>query len=380
MKGGFILHPSPFILSCGVGQESRMIKEIPSYLLGPCGWLSRQGQHDDLVVSSRVRIARNIEGLPFSHWASSADLKRIAESCLLAIPDCPSMARASILGVEHFDSLDRKYLVERYLISRELAESGMERFVAVDRGEFCSVMVNEEDHLRLQVLMSGLNLREAWQRVDALDDEMEQRIHYAFSHTYGYLTACPTNAGTGIRCSVMVHLPALVISQRIKKVLAAVTQIGLTVRGLAGEGSEIAGNLFQISNQWTLGASEEETIEKLENILEQIVENERKTREDLWSEVRIALEDKVWRAYGVLSHARIVNSKEALDLLSHVRLGLDLGLIRGVPYSGINDMLVQCRPAHLQKRAGQKLSAQERDVVRGEFLRGWISHYEQSGV
>jgi protein arginine kinase len=178
----------------------------------------------------------------------------------------------------------------------------------------------------------------------------------------------------------MVHLPGLVISQRIKKVLAAVTQIGLTVRGLAGEGSEIAGNLFQISNQWTLGASEEETIEKLEKILEQIVENERKAQQDLWSESRIALEDKVWRAYGILSHARVMTSKEALELLSHVRLGLDLGLLHGIPYSAINDVIIQCRPAHLQKRAAQKLSAPERDTIRGEFLRDWISRYDQSGV
>lgn len=290
------------------------------------------------------------------------------------------MAGASVLGMDDLDSLDRKYLVERYLISRELSESGMERFVAVDPYEFRSVMVNEEDHLRLQVLLGGLNLREAWQQVNTLDNEMEKRIHYAFSHIYGYLTACPTNAGTGIRCSVMVHLPALVISQRIKKVLSAVTQIGLTVRGLAGEGSEIAGDLFQISNQWTLGASEEETIDKLERILEQIVENERKAQQDLWSEGRIALEDKVWRAYGVLSHARVVNSKEALELLSHVRLGLDLGLIHGIPYSTINDVVVRCRPAHLQKRAGQKLSSLERDTVRGQFLHDWISHYAQSGV
>ncbi|MFH1740110.1 MAG: ATP--guanido phosphotransferase, partial [bacterium] len=241
-----------------------------------------------------------------------------------------------------------------------------------ERGEFLSIMVNEEDHLRLQVLMSGLNLREAWQRVNTLDDEMEERMDYAFSHIYGYLTACPTNLGTGIRCSVMVHLPALVISQRIKKVLSAVTQIGLTVRGLAGEGSEIAGNLFQISNQWTLGSSEAETTDKLEQILEQIVENERKTQQELWAENRIALEDKVWRAYGILSHSRVVNSREALELLSNLRLGLNLGLINGIPYSAVNDVIIQCRPAHLQKRAGQKLSALERDAIRGEFLRNWI--------
>jgi len=355
-----------------------MEKEIPGYLLGSCGWLSSQGQHEDLVVSSRVRLARNIEGMPFSHWASSSDLKRISETCLLAVQDCPSVTGVTLLAVEHLNSLDRKYLAERNLISRELAESGMERFVGVDRGEFCSIMVNEEDHLRLQVILAGLNLREAWKRVDLLDDEIEARIQYAFSHEYGYLTACPTNAGTGIRCSVMVHLPALVMSQRIKKVLAAVTQIGLTVRGLAGEGSEIAGNLFQISNQWTLGASEEETIDKLERILEQIVENERKTQQELWSENRIALEDKVWRAYGVLRHARIINSKEALELLSYLRLGLDLGLIHGLPYSAINDVIIQCRPAHLQKRAGQILSAMNRDSIRGEYLRDWIRHYDQA--
>jgi len=318
--------------------------------------------------------------MPFSHWASSSDLSRIAETSLRAIQDCPSMNGATVLSVEPLDSLDRKYLVERYLISRELAESGMERYAVVGRNEMVSVMVNEEDHLRLQVLTSGLSLREAWQRVNALDDEMEERIYYAFSPVYGYLTACPTNVGTGIRCSVMVHLPTLVMTQRIKKVLSAVTQMGLTVRGLAGEGSEIAGNLFQISNQWTLGASEEETIEKLENIIRQIVDNERKTQQDLWVENRTALEDKVWRAFGLLSHARVLNSREALELISQLRMGLDLGLIKGIPYTAINDVIIQSRPAHLQKRAGKKLTTTERDAIRATFLRDWIRRYTEKEI
>jgi len=362
------------------GEQLEMNQEIPECLLRPCGWLAPPGQHSDLVVSSRVRLARNITGMPFSHWASSSDLSRIAETSLRAIQDCPSMNGATVLSVEPLDSLDRKYLVERYLISRELAESGMERYAVVGRNEMVSVMVNEEDHLRLQVLTSGLSLREAWQRVNALDDEMEERIYYAFSPVYGYLTACPTNVGTGIRCSVMVHLPTLVMTQRIKKVLSAVTQMGLTVRGLAGEGSEIAGNLFQISNQWTLGASEEETIEKLENIIRQIVDNERKTQQDLWVENRTALEDKVWRAFGLLSHARVLNSREALELISQLRMGLDLGLIKGIPYTAINDVIIQSRPAHLQKRAGKKLTTTERDAIRATFLRDWIRRYTEKEI
>lgn len=350
-----------------------MSGSLPSRLLGRVGWVSSGGRWEDLVVSSRVRLARNIATMPFSHWASSGDLERVATAALNALRSCSWMQDGDVVGVEDIEPVDRNFLVERYLISRELADGGLERWIVIDKDEIGSVMINEEDHLRLQVILPGLNVVDAWQRADRLDDQLSQHLEYAFSSEYGYLTACPTNVGTGIRVSVMAHLPGLVMSQEIKKVLSAVTQIGLTVRGFAGEGSEVSGNLFQISNQWTLGTSEEETLEKIERILDQIVEKERQAQEGLWSEGRALIEDRVFRSYGQMAHARIVSTKEALEMLSNIRLGLNLGLIQGIAYSDINEIIVAIRPAHLQKRIGRGLSTGERDIERARLLRSWIA-------
>ncbi len=350
-----------------------MSDSLPSRLLGRVGWVSSGGRWEDLVVSSRVRLARNIASMPFSHWASSGDLERVATTALDVLRSCSWMHEGDVVGVEEIEPVDRNFLVERYLISRELADGGLERWIVIDKDEIGSVMINEEDHLRLQVILPGLNVVDAWQRADRLDDQLSQHLEYAFSPAYGYLTACPTNVGTGIRVSVMAHLPGLVMSQEIKKVLSAVTQIGLTVRGFAGEGSEVSGNLFQISNQWTLGTSEEDTLEKIERILDQIVEKERQAQESLWSEGRALIEDRVLRSYGQMAHARIVSTKEALEMLSNIRLGLNLGLIQGIAYSDINEIIVAIRPAHLQKRIGRALSTGERDIERARLLRSWIA-------
>ncbi|MBZ0254482.1 protein arginine kinase, partial [bacterium] len=340
--------------------------------INECGWLKSGDPANDLVVSSRIRLARNIEGLPFSQWASSSDLRRIAEQSQQAIRASDDMADADVFQMEELDSVDRSFMAERYLISREFAKSGIERFVAVHPLETASIMINEEDHLRIQVLMAGSNLRSAWNFISRIDCELEQNIEFSFSNTFGYLTACPTNVGTGIRCSVMVHLPALVYSRKIEKVLNAVTQIGLTVRGLAGEGSEISGNLFQISNQWTLGISEQETIEKIEKILQQILQQERSEEAAMIDRGRTELEDKVWRAYAALRYARVMSSNEAVDLLSTIRLGRSLGVLDTPAIENINEMLILMRPAHLQKRADRILKTNERDEYRAEYIRDWI--------
>ncbi len=348
--------------------------ELPKSLVSECGWLKAGSPSDERVVSSRIRLARNIEGIPFSQWASSTDLKRIAEAAQKAVRASPLLKAADILGIEELEPVDRHFLAERYMISRELAKSGIERYVAIRPGQTISIMINEEDHLRLQALLAGSNLRQAWDLINTADDELEKTITYAFSNTFGYLTACPTNVGTGIRCSVMVHLPALVISRRIEKVLGAVTQIGLTVRGLSGEGSEIAGNLFQISNQWTLGISEPETITKIEKILQQILEQERRAQDQLLEENRRSIEDRVWRAYATLRYAQVMSSNEAIELLSSIRLGLSVGILNTPSYESINAMIISVRPAHLQKLAGRPLTPPERDEWRAELVRNWIQN------
>ncbi len=348
--------------------------ELPKSYLEECRWLRPEGKSDDLILSSRIRLARNIEGIPFSQWASSSDLKRIAEYTRDAILSSDQMKNSDFFSIEELDSVDRYFLAERYLISRELAKSGIERYAVIHPEQTASVMINEEDHLRMQVLKAGNTLREIWQWIDSMDDQLENSLTYSYSQKYGYLTACPTNVGTGIRCSVMIHLPALVMSRKIEKVLNAVTQIGLTVRGMGGEGSEISGNLFQISNQWTLGISEEETIDKIEKILNQILDQERKAENQLMEDNPSMVKDKVWRALGTLKYARVLNSNELVELLSTLRLGRTIGLLESPSISSINEMLISLRPAHLQKRAGKSLSSTDRDIYRAEILRDWLQN------
>ncbi|MEW6235333.1 MAG: protein arginine kinase [Candidatus Omnitrophota bacterium] len=345
---------------------------LPKNHLAECGWLKTGDVSNALVVSSRVRLARNIEDYPFSQWASSSDLKRIADEVKESIQSSPQLHELELFDIEELESLDRHFLAERYMISRELVKSGLERYVAIHPRQTASVMINEEDHIRMQVLSAGSNLRQTWERIDSYDDELENRLSYSFSNSLGYLTACPTNVGTGIRCSVMIHLPALVMSRRIEKVLNAVTQMGLTVRGLSGEGSEIVGNLFQVSNQWTLGIGEEETIDKIEKILKHIIEQEQKAESRMMEEKSTSVEDKVWRAYAVLSQARVLSSNEAIELLSLIRLGRSLGILERPSYESINEAIIWMRPAHLQKSVGKSLSAGERDEVRAGQVREWI--------
>lgn len=348
--------------------------ELPRSLQSECGWLKVGNPSDDLVVSCRIRLARNLEGIPFSQWATSSDLKRIADQSIEAIQKSSYLRDSVVLRMDDLAATDRHFLAERYIVSREFIKAGIERYVIVNPDQTVSMMINEEDHIRLQMLMAGANLRQVWEVMNEIDNELENSLNFAFSNQFGYLTACPTNVGTGIRCSVMVHLPGMVLSHRIEQVLNAVTQMGLTVRGLAGEGSEIAGNLFQISNQWTLGISENDTIEKIELILQRILEQERKAEQDLLEENRLMIEDKVWRAYAVLTNARVMATSEAVELLSSIRLGRSLGILDQPAISSINEMIVETRPAHLQKRANRNLEPAERDMYRAKYIRDWIGN------
>jgi protein arginine kinase len=251
--------------------------------------------------------------------------------------------------------------------------------VAIGHGEVVSVMVNEEDHLRLQVMQSGLNLRDAWSLIDSLDDELSEHLPFAYSSDWGYLTCCPTNTGTGMRASVMAHLPSLVITKQINKVLHTITKLGLTARGLYGEGTEASGNFFQISNQVALGRSEDEIIENIERILKEVIHQEQAARESLMTNSRTQLEDRIWRAFGILRHAKTMSSTEALDLLSAVRLGVDLGLMsvnggaapggNGLNHTTVNELFLFSQPAHLQKLEGKTLSAKDRDTKRAQLIR-----------
>ncbi len=346
-----------------------MAKELDGLLRQPSEWLRGVGPHAEIVVSSRIRLARNLDAAPFSTRATEESQGKVLEIVRPALEKTRTLKKPLFVEIGDLNEVDRQFLVERHLVSREHVVQADHKAVAIGPGEVVSVMVNEEDHLRIQVMQSGFNLRDGWALIDDLDDELSETIPFAYSTDWGYLTCCPTNTGTGMRASVMAHLPALVITKQINKVLHTITKLGLTSRGLYGEGTEASGNFFQISNQVALGRTEDELIENIERILKQVIEHEQAARGTLMSNSRTQLEDRVWRAFGILEHARTMSSSEANDLLSMARLGADLGLMNGLDRVAINELFLFSQPAHLQKAEGKVLSARERDAKRAELIR-----------
>jgi protein arginine kinase len=341
---------------------------VGDFLNAPSAWSSINVEAGP-VISSRVRLARNLRGAAFPGWAGEEECLAIWNDLGEKLQGLDGLAPALVVGMEELDELDRQILLERHLISREQVEKGRGSGLVVREDERIAVMVNEEDHLRLQAIRPGLALKEAWEDVDHVDTEIEGVARYAFSTKLGYLTACPTNVGTGVRASVMLHLPALMLMNEINPIVKGMSKIGLAVRGLWGEGTEATGNLFQISNQVTLGESEEKIIADLEQIVLEIVEHERNAATRLMEKRPAALRDHVGRARGILSNAYVLTSKEALDLLSALSLGLDLGILDNVERRVIGDLLVLTQPGHLQKMKGRSLKAAQRDEARAELVR-----------
>ncbi len=332
-------------------------------------WLRGDGPEGDIVISSRVRLARNLADHLFTTRAGDAEKREIADKVRETVMQSKFAERIFFVDLEKEDAVQGEFLLERHLISRELARGEGPRGVAFGSREAISIMVNEEDHLRIQVLQSGSQVEEAWRGASAVDGLLEAGLTYAFSPRFGYLTACPTNVGTGMRASVMLHLPALAFSRHIQKVFQAVHTMSLAVRGLFGEGTEPMGDLYQISNQVTLGRPESAIVANVNQIVPQIIRYERQVREDTLKRERRALEDRVWRSLGVLRHARLITTQETLSQLSNVRLGVNLGIIEGIDLKLVNDLFILSQPAHLQKLEGRPLEAGERDEVRAAFLR-----------
>jgi protein arginine kinase len=332
-------------------------------------WLRGTGPESDIVISSRIRLARNLAAFPFSNRASNHQKSEIEGALRERIVKLDYAPPLEYLGVPGLSQLDRQFLVERQLISRELAASDGPRGVAVAPQETISLMINEEDHLRMQVMRSGLALNEAWQDIDRLDDSLEQRVTYAFSEEFGYLTACPTNVGTGMRASVMLHLPALVLTKQIERVFRALQKINLAVRGLYGEGSRASGDFYQISNQVTLGKSETTILNEIGEVIPEMIRYERQARHTLVKETREALHDRVSRAFGTLRSATMMTSEETMDLLSSVRLGINLGLLDDLTMPTVNELFIHTQPAHLQKLMGAPLDGEERNAARARYLR-----------
>ncbi|MFV0415286.1 MAG: protein arginine kinase [Chthoniobacterales bacterium] len=337
-------------------------------------WLTGKGPHRQIVVSSRIRLARNIHLKPFPGWAKKDERLEILDEVKKAVEELPEMQEAFSENLDSLTSLEKQILVERHLISREHAAKGAGSAVVMNMEQTLSFMINEEDHLRMQAILSGLQLREVYELINKTDNELDDALDFAFHEKLGFLTACPTNVGTGMRCSAMLHLPALVMSEHIKSVINSINKIGLVVRGLHGEGSEAMGNLFQISNQATLGESEEEIVNRLDNVIRKIVELEGNSRSVLAEKNSDRLLDQVGRAYGILSYACTMTSKEALDLLSVIKLGADLGLFPDSSAQAVDELLIEIQPAHLQKGAStQKMQAHERDSLRAELIRARLA-------
>jgi protein arginine kinase len=336
-------------------------------------WLRATGPESDIVMSSRIRLARNLAQFPFPNRADDAARAEIEEILHGQIERMSSIRPLSYIPVSNLEALDRQMLVECQLISREHSENRGRRGVGISDEENVSLMVNEEDHLRMQVLHSGFALDECWAEIDRIDDAIESEVTYAFSDRLGYLTACPTNCGTGIRVSVLLHLPALVITKEIQKVFQALQKIGLAVRGLYGEGSQAMGDFYQISNQVTLGKSEQQLIKTIQDVVPNILSYERRVRNALVKENRRGLHDQVSRAYGILRNAQTISSEETMHLLSSVRMGINLGLIDDLEIPTVNELFIHTQPAHLQKIRHEKLESAERNVARASYIRQRLS-------
>jgi protein arginine kinase len=343
--------------------------ELHEFLIPPAESARRKGPHDRIVMSSRVRLARNIKEAHFPGWAKKPERVRVLELIRPAVESLPEMKQAFSGTMDSLSTLDKQILVERHLISREHAAKSAGSGLVLNRTETLCFMINEEDHLRMQALLPGLQLRQAWSNIDDADSQLERKLDYSFSPELGYLTACPTNLGTGIRVSAMLHLPGLVLDEQINPIIQSVNKLGLAVRGLYGEGTEALGNVFQVSNQMTLGEAESAIVERLEKVLAQIIEHEENARARLLEKKPKMVFNHIGRAYGILANAHSISSKETMNLLSLMRLGVDVGLFPGVDRALVDELFILTQPAHLQKQHSEKLSAEERDLLRADMVR-----------
>jgi protein arginine kinase len=350
---------------------------LHEFLTAPSETTRRTGPHDRIVMSSRVRLARNLKGLAFPGHAKKAERVKSLETIRPAVESLPQMITAFSESMDNLQNIDKQILVERHLISREHAAKSAGSGLVLTKDESLCVMINEEDHLRMQALRPGLQLKQAWVTIDQVDSDLEKRLDYAFNSEIGYLTACPTNLGTGIRVSAMLHLPGLVLSEQINQIIQSVNKLGLAVRGLYGEGTEALGNVFQVSNQMTLGETETDIVERLNKVLLQIIEHEENARVLLLEKKPKMVFNHIGRAYGILANAHSISSKETMNLLSLMRLGVDLGHFPKVERGLIDELFIITQPAHLQKQFSEKLAAEERDLLRADMVRERLKKVER---
>jgi len=334
----------------------------------PGSWLSTENDAG-VVVSSRVRLARNIRGIAFPGWAGEDECVKLCKGLREALKKVPAVANALFMEVAKLSPVEKEVLKERHLISSEFAERGAGSGLVVTGDERIAIMINEEDHLRLQAISPGMNLLSVWEEINAVDSELGRHVEYAFSPSLGYLTACPSNAGTGLRASVMIHMPGLRLMGEVEQVTKALTRMDFAVRGLLGEGSDAYGNMFQVSNQSTLGENETDIMARLIQVVDEVVRQERNARARLLESRRSFVMDQVGRSFGLLTHAGLMPSMEAVDLLSTLKLGVELGLVRNLTAAAIHEIILLTQPGHMQKIAGKILEAQERDETRAKIVK-----------
>lgn len=340
-------------------------------------WLRGNGPQSDIVISCRIRLARNLAGFPFLSHCTDQQKRDLQDLIVSAVNGTELGDSYSYVCLDDVSKLEKQLLVERHLISRQHSEADGPRGAAIVPDETVAIMVNEEDHVRMQVLFSGLQLEQAWQRINELDDQLERGLEFSFHEQFGYLTACPTNVGTGIRVSVMLHLPALKLTGEIERVLRAAKDMNLAIRGLYGEGTEATGDFYQISNQTTLGKTEEEILcDFKETVVPKITEYEIRAREVMSEQKPVILEDKIWRAVGMLKCARLITTDETLFLLSQLRMGLHLGLVDKIDLDTINDLFLTTQPAHLQIIAGRRLDDEQRGKMRAQRIRQRLANHQ----
>lgn len=333
-------------------------------------WMESAGEHADIVMSTRIRLARNLEGYRFPLAFTEDEAHKIEQTISGILLDTQREENPfTSYQMKQLDSLDKQVLIEKHLISPALVESTVESAAVISEDESLSIMINEEDHLRIQCILPGLQLEQAYEQAAAIDRLLDKQVSYAFDEKYGYLTTCPTNTGTGLRASVMMHLPALTATKQMTKIAPIINRLGMVVRGIYGEGSEALGNVYQVSNQVTLGKAEFEILQELQGLTKQLIEKEREARNALLEHSRIILEDRLYRSLGTLRYARLLTTEEAASCLSDVRLAIDLGIITHVSKTILNECMIFMQPGFLQQYAGTVLSPKDRDVFRAKMIR-----------
>jgi protein arginine kinase len=347
--------------------NSKFIKELRD---STAQWVKGYGPKNHIVVSSRIRLARNIKDIPFPVKASDKQLEIVLKKIEKIVKDKKDFANFKIIKIDKLSSIPRNFLIQKRLISIALASvDRLNSALIYDPEEINSIMINEEDHLRLQCMLPGFQLQKVWELINQYDNKIEEEVEYAFDELHGFLTCCPTNVGTGLRASAMLHLPALIILNRLNELLKSISNKGYAVRGFYGEGTDFQGNLFQISNQTTLGLREMEIIEKLESVVENLNNKEQEAREELMIKAKKKIEDQVMRSYGILTNARIISTSEAVNLLSNIRFGIEMGILVKIGYDTINRLMTIIQPGYLQLIKGKKMNQMERGEARADLVK-----------